>query len=494
MTKLELLRDLSFGSRIAEEEAAELKSYFVKTDTWNRIFAGEIDIIYGSKGAGKSAIYAVLADSAPPLIERGVFLTTAENPRGATVFRDLVDDPPTSEREFMGMWKLYFLMLVGWLFKEVGLANQSADALIAALTEAKLLEPNASLQTMLKSAFGYVRRLLSWESISTTVEIDPMTGLPKGLTGKITLREPTNEEKEKGFASAESLFALANDALECEKKAVWILLDRLDVAFADQPKLEQGALRALFKVYLDLVPYPRLNLKIFIRTDIWKRLTTEGFREASHITRDVTISWDSQELLNLIIRRVVRNAKLCEYYGVSETEVLQSSESQEQLFKRIFPEKIDLSEKKPATFDWILSRTRDGTGISAPREIIHLLSAAREQQIKYLERGDPEPPEGTLFIGQAFKDALPAVSKARFQNTLLAEYPQYRERLLKLEGKRTQQSIDALAEVWSTTLDETQKIAAALVECGFFEPRGGKQYWVPFLYRPCLSMVQGSEE
>jgi hypothetical protein len=175
----------------------------------------------------------------------------------------------------------------------------------------------------------------------------------------------------------------------------------------------------------------------------------------------------------------------------------ESSESQEQLFKRIFPEKVDLSEKKPTTFDWILSRTRDGSGISAPREIIHLLSAAREQQIKYLERGDAEPPGEALFAGQAFKDALPAVSKARFQNTLLAEYPQYRDLLLKLEGKRTQQSIDTLTELWGTPPEETQKISAALAESGFFEPRigrEGKQYWVPFLYRPCLSMVQGSEE
>lgn len=54
MTKLELLRSTTFGARIAEEEASQLEAYFVKTDTWNRIFAGEIDVIYGSKGSGKS--------------------------------------------------------------------------------------------------------------------------------------------------------------------------------------------------------------------------------------------------------------------------------------------------------------------------------------------------------------------------------------------------------------------------------------------------------
>lgn len=497
MTKLELLRGVSFGSRIAEEEAANLRSYFVETDTWNRIFAGDIDVVYGGKGAGKSALYAVLVDSKDELAKRGVLLTTAENPRGATVFRDLVGDPPTSENEFVGLWKLYFLTLIGRVFKEQDLSSPEATALISQLETANLLDANASLRLILKSVFRYVRNLISLESMSTTLEIDPTSGLPKGLTGKITLREPTTQEKAYGFSSIENLFATANEALSKEKLSIWILLDRLDVAFADESKLEQNALRALFKVYLDLLAHPQLRLKIFIRTDIWRRLTSEGFREASHITRDVTISWEPIDLLNLIMRRVVKNEALLGYYGVSEDDVLRSSENQNLLFNRIFPEKVDMSDKKPITFDWIISRTRDGSGMLAPREIIHLLSASREQQIRNLERGQSEPPGEILFVGQSFKDALPTVSKARFENTLLAEYPQYRKLLLKLEGKRTQQSVETLAELWGMSQDETQKIISALVECGFFEPRSthtGHQYWVPFLYRPCLSMVQGTEE
>src|SRR5688572_15347634 len=104
MTKQELLRGISFGERIAEEETTELTRYFVQTDQLQRIFAGDVDIVYGRKGSGKSAIYSVLLDKESELFDRNIFLVSAENPRGAPAFNDLVSDPPTSENEFVALW------------------------------------------------------------------------------------------------------------------------------------------------------------------------------------------------------------------------------------------------------------------------------------------------------------------------------------------------------------------------------------------------------
>src|SRR5439155_10065835 len=101
--------------------------------------------------------------------------------------------------------------------------------------------------------------------------------------------------------------SLANTALGKANYKLWILLDRLDVAFADSPDLETNALRALFKTYLDLTGLDNIRLKIFLRSDIWKRITKSGFRESSHITRHATITWTDPFLLNLVIRRVLSN-------------------------------------------------------------------------------------------------------------------------------------------------------------------------------------------
>ena len=45
----------------------------------------------------------------------------------------------------------------------------------------------------------------------------------------------------------------------------WILLDRLDVAFADSADLEANALRALFRVYPDMAALSNFGVKIFLR-------------------------------------------------------------------------------------------------------------------------------------------------------------------------------------------------------------------------------------
>jgi len=106
MERLALLKTISFGERVAEDEIGALAGYFVETDQWDRILKGEIDVVRGEKGSGKSAIYSLLIARADELFDKGILLTTGENPRGATVFQDLISQPPTTEQEFIGLWKL----------------------------------------------------------------------------------------------------------------------------------------------------------------------------------------------------------------------------------------------------------------------------------------------------------------------------------------------------------------------------------------------------
>jgi hypothetical protein len=59
------------------------------------------------------------------------------------------------------------------------------------------------------------------------------------------------------------------------------------------------------------------------------------------------------------------------------------------------------------------------------------------------------------------------------------------------------EALDSLAKIWKLSPTEAEAIAEQLVEIGFFQKRGLKEepdYWVPFLYRPALQMVQGAAE
>ena len=81
MKRIDLLKQMSFGVQVAEDEVNEIASYFVETNQWDKVAKGEIDIIRVEKGAGKSAIYSLLMAKTDVFFDQGILLVAAENPR-----------------------------------------------------------------------------------------------------------------------------------------------------------------------------------------------------------------------------------------------------------------------------------------------------------------------------------------------------------------------------------------------------------------------------
>jgi hypothetical protein len=278
-SKRQALRDLSFGSQIAEEEREALRGYFVKTQAWDRIFNGDIDIIYGPKGSGKSALYVLIQDQDGALFDRGVLLVGAENPQGSPAFRDLSTSPPTSEREFVNIWKLYFLTLTARVLNEYDVKNEHSFRLAKVLKDHQLLpDKKTTLGSILSSVRKYVIKYINPHSVEGNVDLDPNSTVTK-FSGKIVFEEPDIKAQSEGYLSIDDLFGSAASALKAAGYQVWISIDRLDVAFDESSELEKNALRALFKAYRDVQSHAEIKLKIFLRTDIWKRITQEGFRD-----------------------------------------------------------------------------------------------------------------------------------------------------------------------------------------------------------------------
>lgn len=497
MTPVEVLRRATFGKRTAEEEREELRAYFVETEQWRQVYGGEIDIVYGPKGSGKSAIYSLISQSADNLFDRNIILVPGENPQGAPAFKDISDDPPYNEFEFISLWKLYILTLCGRAMQDYGLQGAKCARVVKALEEAELIPSGFSLSKALRYVFDYVRAFTRPEALETKMELDPLTGMPKGLSGKIVLREPGAAAAKMGHISIDELFSVASDALEEAGFTLWVILDRLDVAFADKPDLETSALRALFKFYLDSKSHKSISTKIFLRTDIWAGITKEGFREASHIERSLNINWGYEDLTNLVVRRALANESICQFYNVDPAEILADYRSQEDFLANMFPEQVETGPNKPKTFSWILGRTKDASQPTAPRELIHFMNELRSVQIARLERGERALAEGKLFEQAAFKEALPSVSKTRLEQTLYAEFPNLKPFIELMQDQKATQPIANLQTLWAKPFEETLAIAVQLEEVGFFERTGSAPNYswrVPFLYRPALTLIQGSAD
>jgi hypothetical protein len=70
---------------------------------------------------------------------------------------------------------------------------------------------------LLRGVREYARRILDAEAVEGGFTFDPVTGLPNGLTGRITLREPTAAEGAKGLVSVDSLFQQGDAALAADE-------------------------------------------------------------------------------------------------------------------------------------------------------------------------------------------------------------------------------------------------------------------------------------
>lgn len=495
LSRRDILRTASFGSRVAEDENDQLQAYFVETKQWSKLLQGNADIVFGSKGAGKSALYSLLVRQKESLrLERRILVLAAENTRGSPVFRDLTTVPPPSEEQLRAMWKLYFLCIlaeyVRLATRELKITYAPAEAVFELLGNNKLLPKGQGLVQKLKAVMEYIYKRLPMVEAAVT---EPNSGI--SLSGKITFSEPTEEQRGFGYRSVDDLLATINGSLGLLKIRAWLVLDRLDVAFAESPELEGNALRSLFRCYLDFANFEWFRLKIFLRDDIWSKLVKDGFREASHVTRSIQITWDQPALINLLVRRLLNNSAICEYYKVDSAKVLGNTDLQLEFFHRVFPDQIDVGQKRPQTIDWMLSRTADGTKRTAPRELIHLLLASQDEQLKQYEIGSSGPDEPWLFERTAISNAVPEVSMARYAQTLCAEHPSLKPFMDKLERGKTQQTPHSLSKLWNITIEEATEKADALTEVGFFERKGANPapaYHVPFLYRDALKLRQGA--
>lgn len=498
MNKKNVIQSLNFGSDVAEHEIKELAKYFVETDQWNRIFDGSVDIIRGAKGSGKSAIYHLMMNKEGELYQRDILLVPAENPNEDPAFSEIRSTLPPTEDEFIGLWKLYLCSVAAIRARDAGVKNQHLLDVLNYLGELRLIEQDISLNTIIRTIADYVKRVFRPSEVLATTHFDPSSGMVTGITGKISFSEPSAEARAKGVRPIREILGKLNLSLRESGQTVWLLLDRLDVAFAEHEEIEVRALRALFSAYKDMAGLEKVKLKIFIRSDIWERIVASGYREATHVSSPVRMAilrWDNSLLFNVFIKRLLQSDLLCQSLAIDRLAALENIALQERLTDRIFPDKVDTG-KNPKTFDWICLRLQDGHGQATPRELIQFCSSLRAQQLQRFEKAATPPPEEFLFDRASFKAALIPVSANRLINTIYAEYPAYKPWIDTLRGRKNLQSAETLSTIWSVDIRESNCRSDLLMGIGLFRRLDGPErifYEIPFLYRSALQIIRGAE-
>jgi hypothetical protein len=66
-------------------------------------------------------------------------------------------------------------------------------------------------------------------------------------------------------------------------------------------------------------------------------ITPEGFREASHIERSLTIEWKEADILNLVVRPILANESIRTFNSADKREILSDAKNQEKFLYKVFP-------------------------------------------------------------------------------------------------------------------------------------------------------------
>ncbi|MBL3587538.1 hypothetical protein JMM61_19585 [Rhodovulum sulfidophilum] len=490
--KRAVLESLDIGNGVAERERAVLKDFFLESSAWRKLRTGNADLVFGPKGSGKSTLFFNVIEHEYDLLEEGILIVSSENTAGESVFSAARQNPPENEEEYIAIWKLYILALIVDRCSKDGLNFREIKAVEQLLTQEGIYKKGRTISGFFSSVVEYVKSRLNFNTAEGEVEIDPATGIPKKLKGKFTFAEPSESGREKGLLPISDALMACSKFLLDERKSIWILVDRLDVIFANDKKAEALALRALFRVYGEMHAMPAIKLKIFLRDDIWRDITREsGFREASHLIKKVSISWEKIPLANLLIQRLVASENFRIFYRLPNDFLRSTNKNKMGLINSLFPRQMNLfGEGTERAFDWLIIHTRDGKDINTPRDLIELLNFAKDFEIDRLVMGErPYRAQNLLFNHEGLSKAGGQLSALKMEQTVFAEHPDMRQYIdAFFESIPRNFDIEKLCALWSCDEVKAKAVSAKLADIGFFKVTGRYRYLIPVLFTHYLGI------
>lgn len=475
-----VLQQLDLGSSVAEYDAA-LERYFVETQTFRAFLSGKYDVVAGDKGTGKTALYRIVKERGAQFEElSGIEILPAFNPAGTPVFQRLIESETLSEAAYISVWKAYLLALVGnWILDlSEGDYDDDTAQLQALLDRTGLRSLDDTPHTVFSQLINRIKHLLRRTSaVEANASMDP-SGIP--IIGT-RLEFSENEEFEQVSRHDDAL-RLLNRILGRWDTTVWIVLDRLDEAFQGQPALETPALRALLRTYLDFNEFSRMRIKLFVRRDLFGRITAGGFVNLTHINaRKIEITWDEDDLWSLLHKRLTDSEAFIDDLGIDPDDDTAT-------FYAVFPDQVDPGTRKPSTWTWMMGRIRDGSGVKPPRNLIDLVLKSRESQLRREERLPREyVKDSPLIEADSLKRGLEALSNQRVEDTLLAEAGEAAEDIEVFRRGKAEHNADTLKELLGSGYGDKVRL---LQQFGFLEP-AGTNYKIPMIYRYGLEITQG---
>lgn len=500
-----LLQVLDLGSSVAESDAL-LETARVETSAFADILRDRVDLVPGTKGSGKSALFRIFVDFLPDFLlqQRKVVVAHGVQAPGDPVFHTFSQRfSELSEGEFVSFWCIYLVSLAHEQFIK---GSRYRDFLKDALREIECFRRACAKARIPEiAAKKSLRDILEWSLHVLATWRPKLKYTPPGgggaweldLFGSKTPAFPKTSEPliaEHFFPKYVNEIKETLDAVLTKTDlSLWLMVDRLDEIFPRRSDVERTALRGLLRA-MRYFASGNIRVKVFLRDDMLDQVVRDnnGFTALTHVTvrQADTLQWTQDQILCMIVKRLFANPSLAEYLKVNRDRIDASADYRLRCLNKVFPPSVFKGQKQSPTLRWICNRCSDGRGVMTPRDVLDLLIRAKQRQ-QDLCAADPDGTTEWIIGSPAILYGFNELSKRKRQTYLQAEFPHLWEHIEKFIGGKTDYSAASLRALLGPAW---RHVSEDLHAIGFFSKRGtggSETFSVPFLYRHGLDLTQG---
>ena len=183
---------------------------------------------------------------------------------------------------------------------------------------------------------------------------------------------------------------------------------------------------------------------------------------------------------------------MCDELGIENEKINASLEYRRDVFYKVFPAQVHHGRKQSKTLRWIYNHTADSNNVVTPRDVIDLLTSAKQHQ-QSLCMSNPSGESAHIISSQAIQYGLESLSKRKRTKYLEAEFPHLWPQIEKFSGGKSDYDAPALRKLLGK---DWEQIIKDLISIGFIAKSGGKDkyiYTIPSIYRKGLDITQGRE-
>jgi hypothetical protein len=295
------LERLNLGASSAENELQTLGHYYIETDEYRRALRGEVRVVTGRKGAGKTALFAQLRDKLRQDKSRIVLDLKPEGFQLLKLRERVLDylEEGTKEHTITIFWE-YLLLL------EISHKLLEKDTLIH-MRDNRLYEPYRRLAEEYDNADESPDGDFSERMIGLMQRIADDFGASRPDAGAAIM---LNTGQISELVYRRDVAGLRDRVVEylAFKKGLWILFDNLDKGWPAHGVSSEDvlALRALIDAMSKLErELQKREIEahgiIFIRNDVYELLVSDTSDRGK--VASITLDWSDPELLRELLRR-----------------------------------------------------------------------------------------------------------------------------------------------------------------------------------------------